>query len=1064
MTGSFSAFPSTKGVFVEIQNFQEFIIALCNYWVEHGCILSQPYDTQMGAGTFHPHTFLKGIGPEPWRAVYVQPCRRPVDGRYGKSPYRFQHYYQLQVLLKPAPSNIVDLFLKSLEHVGISLKENDVGLLEDDWKGPTLGAWGLGWEVRANGQEVTQFTYFQQLGGLDIDVVSGEITYGLERLYMYAKGYKNAFDIPYNQHFTLGDIFFQNEKEFSFFNFKNADVDYLFSHFEKCEKHVFDLCEKNLILPAYDYVLQASHSFNLLDSRGAISSTERQRFIGRVRNCAKICASTYKKEREKINFPLLNKLPIDARLPIISKHNKKSKYLDELLENEKNKYNENNLKENEKFKILFELGVEEIPSSFQILSKEKLTEFIFTNLKKDFPGHSKLHEFQIFVSSRRIGIMFKEIPQKISRESLNKLPEKIARDSNGHFSQASIGFAKKNNISLDDLYFSNGFLCYNETLDVPVYLGKKFIDWCHYLSSITPLKMKWLPNEISGAFIRPVRWIVALANDAVIPLTLFGLNSGRYTCGQRILSPDFMAISNVSEYETVLEEHFVTVDQEKRKKHIEAELARLSSSVGVDVIADNDLLEKSIYSSENPYVFIHKFDEKYLRLPDTLIISVLKEHMNYFSTKSKNSNVLSSYYLGVSNYKCNDIEKMIAGTENVVSGRLDDGAFYYDTDLNTPLSDLNEKLALQVFQENMGSLLDKELRIKELSKKISEEMNSLINNESEAKKIDTAVIEAAALYCKADLRSGCVQEFPDEMQGIMGGILFKNQKILADFDDLNLAATAISEHYLPKGAESTLPTSLYGRILSLSDKLDSLCIMINNGVKIESGKDPFGLRRLAIAILRLLGIENTEEENFCFPTIKKCIEYWKSVYISTDGSSPQIHPEFDNAIYAFLFERIRAFFKETSTFDVRIIDSMKSQFFSNFMHETKKFANEIQFRLNQNDHSSLKSILIPYHRAKNSIKTGVKTEIDPKLFKSPYEVELYRIIKSTDEKVSHFVNENLFSEYLNALQALTSPLADLFENVMINDPDPVLRQNRISLLFKICDMFEKFVDFSLIQV
>ena len=240
-----------------MQNFQSFVFSLIEYWGRFGCLWTQPYDSAMGAGTFHPHTFLKGLGPEPWRSVYVQPCRRPVDGRYGESPYRFQHYYQLQVFLKPAPSDIVDVFLRSLEHIGIRLQENDISLLEDDWKGPTLGAWGLGWEVRANGQEVTQFTYFQQLGGIDLDVVSGEITYGLERLYMYATGLKSALDIPYNDHFTYGDIFRQNEFEFSHFNFKNADVDYLFSVFAQCEVKVRDLCGMNLVLPAYDYVLQA---------------------------------------------------------------------------------------------------------------------------------------------------------------------------------------------------------------------------------------------------------------------------------------------------------------------------------------------------------------------------------------------------------------------------------------------------------------------------------------------------------------------------------------------------------------------------------------------------------------------------------------------------------------------------------------------------------------------------------------------------------------------------------------------------------------------------------------
>lgn len=371
---------------MKVLNFQNFIFSLCDYWLNYGCIMSQPYDSKMGAGTFHPHTFLKGIGPEPWRSVYVQPCRRPVDGRYGKSPYRFQHYYQLQVLLKPSPSNIIDIFFKSLEHVGIVLKDNDIGLLEDDWKGPTLGAWGLGWEVRANGQEVTQFTYFQQLGGLDIDVVCGEITYGLERLYMYLTGAKNAFDIPYNDHFTYGDIYSQNEYEFSFFNFKEADTKNLFSQFEKCERFAHDLCEKNLVLPAYDYVLEASHLFNLLDSRGAISATERQRYIGRVRDCAKKCAAQYRAEREKLEFPLMSRLSTDARLPLISKKEGNREVLIVSNSEENHIYKDKaSLDQNSKnISVLFEIGVEEMPPSFQMSAKEDLKNKVEGFFKRSF--------------------------------------------------------------------------------------------------------------------------------------------------------------------------------------------------------------------------------------------------------------------------------------------------------------------------------------------------------------------------------------------------------------------------------------------------------------------------------------------------------------------------------------------------------------------------------------------------------------------------------------------------------------------------------------------------------
>lgn len=1042
-------------------------MALCNYWVDHGCLWSQPYDAQMGAGTFHPHTFLKGIGPEPWRCVYVQPCRRPVDGRYGKSPYRFQHYYQLQVLLKPAPSNIIDVFLKSLEHVGINLKQNDVGLLEDDWKGPTLGAWGLGWEVRANGQEVTQFTYFQQLGGIDLDVVSGEITYGLERLFMYAKGYKNALDIPYNKHFTLGDIFYQNENEFSFFNFKEANVTDLFLHFEKCEKYVFDLCEKGLVLPAYDYVLQASHAFNLLDSRGAISATERQRFIGRVRNCAKACASRYQKEREKLEYPMLNKLNTDARIPIISNHNKNElKNYSEIIETEKNIYSKEKINSKNKVTCLFELGVEEMPPSFQKIIPDKLSEIIKTNFVKEFSDVNAIPnlipEPEIFVSSRRIGIMFKEIPQKISREAPNKLPERIAKDANGNFSQAAQGFAKKNGIDLKETKFNHGFLCYDEVLDIPIYLGKKFEEWCLYLAAITPLKMKWLPADVSTTFIRPVRWITALVDDLVIPVEMFGLKSGRFTCGQRILNPDFISIDHAESYEHTLKENHVVARQSERKKFIDNEIKKYAKEINGSILNDPDLFIKCVYSSENPYVFLGSFDKKYLRLPQVLITSVLKEHMNYFSVVDQNNNLMP-YYIGVGNYKCENTEDMIIGTQNVVSGRLDDGAFYYDTDLNTPLVDLNKKLESQVFQENMGTLFDKEMRLKEFCGRILDifsQMSSYIT-------LNKTLLKTAAEFCKADLKTGCVQEFPDEMQGIMGGILFEHQDVLNDKKESHTASVAIAEHYLPKNIDSPLPQTKYGLLLSLADKMDSLCMMISNGVKVEGNKDPFGMRRLAISILRLLGLGHSDKSTLEFSSFNALVNCWIE---AAQSSQIKINENFKFNLQAFVFERVKSFLKEdlesisNTKFDIRIVEALERQFFNKPLTKAKEFVFEINERLKQTEKNSLRAALIPYHRAKNIIQNATEVEIDESKFTSDFESNLYAKLLSTEKEVHDALEKDDLKSYLNSLQNLTKPLAELFENVMINDPNPDLKQNRISMLCKICALYERFANFSLIQV
>ena len=293
----------------DVSTFQGLIFALQNYWAEQGCVILQPYDMEMGAGTFHTATFLRSIGPEPWNAAYVQPSRRPTDGRYGENPNRLQHYYQFQVAMKPSPKNIQELYLGSLEMMGIDTLTHDIRFVEDNWESPTLGAWGLGWEVWLNGMEVTQFTYFQQVGGLDCRPVTGEITYGIERIAMYLQGVKSVYDLVWTNGpqgpVTYGDVFHQNEVEQSAYNFEHADVDFLFGLFDQCEKESSKLIELGLPLPAYEQVLKASHAFNLLDARHAISVTERQRFILRVRTLARAVAQAYYEAREKLGFPMV---------------------------------------------------------------------------------------------------------------------------------------------------------------------------------------------------------------------------------------------------------------------------------------------------------------------------------------------------------------------------------------------------------------------------------------------------------------------------------------------------------------------------------------------------------------------------------------------------------------------------------------------------------------------------------------------------------------------------------------------------------------------------------------
>jgi glycyl-tRNA synthetase alpha chain len=285
--------------------FQDIIMELNKFWAEQGCVIQQPYDMEVGAGTFHPATLLRALGPEPWKAAYVQPSRRPTDGRYGENPNRLQHYYQYQVVIKPSPLEIQDMYLESLKRFGLNLLEHDIRFVEDDWESPTLGAWGLGWEVWLDGMEITQFTYFQQAGSLDLQPITAEITYGLERIAMYLQKVENVYHLAWNGEVSYGEIFHQAEVEFSTFNFEEANVEALIGFFDTYESEAHKLVAKGLILPAYDYCLKCSHTFNLLDARKAISVAERTRYIGRIRNIARQVAMHYAEQRKEMGYPLL---------------------------------------------------------------------------------------------------------------------------------------------------------------------------------------------------------------------------------------------------------------------------------------------------------------------------------------------------------------------------------------------------------------------------------------------------------------------------------------------------------------------------------------------------------------------------------------------------------------------------------------------------------------------------------------------------------------------------------------------------------------------------------------
>jgi glycyl-tRNA synthetase len=1058
-----------------MKTFQEFTMGLVSYWQDMDCVWSQPYDFPMGAGTFHPHTFLKGVGPEPWRTVYVQPCRRPVDGRYGKSTYRFQHYYQLQVLLKPAPSNIIDLFLNSLNFAGISFLDNDICLLEDDWKGPTLGAWGLGWEIRANGQEVTQFTYFQQLGGLDTEVVAGEITYGLERLYMYTYGIKNGLDIPYNRKFTYGDLYFQNEFEFSRFNFEKADVQELKMNFSKCEENVSRLVSEDLVLPAYDYVLQASHLFNLLDSRGSISASERQRYIGRVRECARKCALAYRQARERMDFPICKREESDGRLPLLPVANLSGAFphilKSEPMNQEELKSTLTSKDKKEISNILVELGVEEMPPQFQVLTHEFLQQSCQAFLlkqKNKFAG-TENNEVEIFlqqlekistsffVSPRRISVLLKNAPFVEPNLNLELLGPAvaIAFDVNKNLTKAGEGFCRKNGVSSADIFIKEksegSFICAVKKLQGERFSElfiKEFAQWI--VSVPTQVTMRWLPDLISKPFIRPVRWLLALEDDLLIPMNLFGLQSNHTTYGHRFTSSEPFKVTHALRYPEKMASLGIVLSIAERMKIISEHCEKICSKMNASIKADNVLMQKLAGLSESPDVFLGEFDKKYLRLPEPLVSGVLKDHMNYFSVLDKNGALLP-FYIGVANYVCKNREEMILGTRVVVEGRLDDGAFYYDSDLNTPIESFFEKLREQVFQESMGTVFDKTNRILEYIKLFGYCSSNDI---------------CAARLCKIDLRTGTVQEFPEDMQGVMSGELILKNNSCKDYalsngvklENLQQISNSMSEHYLPINSESLMPKTILGRALSLADKLDSLSMYLNSGMKVQGNKDPHGLRRLALAILRLMGLEVTRIEGENYFTFLNLTLFVEQVF---KLKQILVHANLKAELKSLFLSRLKASLKERNWLN-EICIWVECMFFAEHnklpLCDLVYLAKEYNTLLEEPDsqQNDLKKILEMLRRAKNLISG-----------ENEFNETMYSNFLDNGAKFNELTPEHLFQQelldmhkkyialpkkadgyklQLRILAGLDIPMAKFLDSVMIHDSNPEIRGKRVELL------------------
>jgi glycyl-tRNA synthetase len=793
-------------------DFQNIVMKLNEFWSKQGCCIVAADDTEKGAGTFSHHTFLRSLGPEPCQIAHIDPSRRPKDGRYGENPNRLQLFHQYQVLLKPAPETIIQLYLDSLEAIGLSQKDHDIRFVQDDWESPTLGAWGLGWEVWCDGMEITQFTYFQSVAGIEMESIPVEIAYGLERLSMFINHKSSIYDVPFGGVYSYKDLYHLREVQASRYNLEEASSDLWFNLFEVYSKEVVRLIEKNLPIPAYDFVNKASHAFNMLDARGFISVTERQSYILKVRELAAMTAKEYLELRKKMGFPLLKhqkQTPSSHRFSDVVHHSTAT---------------------HEDF--LLEVFTEDLPAHYvPSLSKEleKLMGEFFVSVKATHAG------LESYSTHRRLALIVRELKTTTEAiETVKKGPSVVALFTPSNtptpVAQAFFSSIGKNIPSIETLqsgedstlWIDGGYVFHKKTLpaqDIATLLQQEIPKILLKLK--TPKSMRW--NSSNIPFARPVRGLICLYGDKNIPIEFAEVHSQKITWGHRQRMHKPIAIGHVGEYLQKLEEHYVILDPSKRKERILGALPQ--GTTGIE-----RLIDELIYLSEYPEVGFVKFDPNFLTLPPQLIELEMIVHQRYLPIYKHNK---------ITNEACVILdaptkEHILENNGRVLRARLSDGAFFFEEDKKLGLKKMTEKLDKVVFQKELGTYKNKIDRMV----KIAESFRTHIGKEF------SHVIEAIE-YCKGDLNSNVVGEFP-ELQGLMGSLYAKLLMVSP------ATSSAICEHYQPQMESDPLPSCETGKIVSLIDKLDNIIAFSTVNLLATSSKDPYAQRRQALSIVKLL--------------------------------------------------------------------------------------------------------------------------------------------------------------------------------------------------------------------
>ena len=1005
---------------------QEIILALEKFWADQGCIIQQPCDIEVGAGTFNPATFLRCLGPEPWQTAYVEPVRRPTDGRYAENPFRVGAYYQYQVILKPAPENVLPLYLESLYRLGISARKNDIRFVEDDWESPTLGASGLGWEVWWNGAEVTQFTYFQQMGSIDLDPICAEITYGLERIALYLQDVDDFFEIRWNEHLNYGDVHRQSEVEYSTYNFEQANVEMLFELFSTYEKETHACLDAGLVLPATDHVLKCSHTFNMLDARGVISVTERVSYIERVRRLAQRIARAYVQQREEMGHPLMGRFGT-ASTPVSNRIEPTSTAVGAVSNR------------TEAADLLFEIGTEEIPASYVPPVLAQLREIATESLTSH---RIPFGEVETLGTPRRITLSIKDVKTLQESEETEVVgpPKRIAYDENGEPTKAAIGFAKTQGVELSALRIvetERGEYIAVSKLEKGVaareVLQGLLPEWIEALRF--PKTMRWetggsgaYPPEKGGRtvmrFARPIRWLVALLGDESVDCTYGDAHAGRVTYGHRSLHPEpiHLTSANLVTYTEALRAAGVIVCPTERREAIRKQVRSILKVEGYLPKLDGELLDTVNYLVENPQPIVGNFSESHLELPPEVLITAMKKHQRYFPMW-KSESELAAKFITISNGTDGNFDGVQHGNERVLRARLNDAEFFYKEDQKTSLADKVERLGTVIFHAKLGSLLDKAERLKTLVKFIAKEIGGTNPAYTET---TAAHAERAAWLCKADLTTQMVIEFPT-LQGITGRYYARNS------GESEPVATAIAEHYQPLGADTPLPETEVGALLAITDKLDTIVGYFGIEERPTGSQDPYSLRRHALGTIRILQARQLPLS--LDAVIEKAIAHY-TVPLAEDTKT---------SVLSFIKERLRVILSQTQQYTPDLADAVLAVGDVNVIDILERASALAEFRLTPN----FEDVYNALNRVLRILPPSAPETVDATLLQDDAEKQLNACLSEAEPNFKRSIQERDYAKLLTQLATLQPAIDAFFDDVLVMAEAPALRANRLALLNKV---------------